>query len=151
MSSMGQVDITKALTRQRGTNQGGKLHFTCHTRRILVMRLKEFSLLRLCCAAVLGLKTNQRNLRTSHKLHLNFVLIDIHRGEGEVKEGAKEVVKQRKCKKRESSSSNSFSIGMTPLAAAVVPVATFFALLYCSLFLSLSHSPSLSLPLPVSL
>lgn len=94
MSSMGQVDITKALTRQRGTNQGGgKGNFTCHTRRILVMRLKEFSLLRLCCAAVLGLKTNQRNLRTSHKLHLNFVLIDIHRGEGEVKEGAKEVVK----------------------------------------------------------
>lgn len=97
MSSMGQVDITKALTRQRGTNQGGgKGNFTCHTRRILVMRLKEFSLLRLCCAAVLGLKTNQRNLRTSHKLHLNFVLIDIHRGEGEVKEGAKEVVKERK-------------------------------------------------------
>lgn len=150
MSSMGQVDITKALTRQRGTNQGGgKGNFTCHTRRILVMRLKEFSLLRLCCAAVLGLKTNQRNLRTSHKLHLNFVLIDIHRGGGGG--GAKEVVKQRKCKKRASSSSNSVSIGMTPLAAAVVPVAIFFALLYCSLFLSLSHSPSLSLPLPVSL
>lgn len=83
MSSMGQVDITKALTRRRGTNRRGeKGNFTCHTRRILVMRLKEFSLLRLCCAAVLGLKTNQRNLRTSHKLHLNFVLIDIHRGGG---------------------------------------------------------------------
>lgn len=95
MSSMGQVDITKALTRQRGTNQGGgKGNFTCHTRRILVMRLKEFSLLRLCCAAAVGLKDEPKKSAYEPQTSFKFCF-DRHtqRGGGGRSKGGGEVEK----------------------------------------------------------
>lgn len=80
MSSMGQVDITKALTRDGG--RGKETLLVTHDVYLLCAR-KSF-LPCVCAVLLFGLKTNQRNLRTSHKLHLNFVLIDIHTGgEGE--------------------------------------------------------------------